>query len=338
MLPQQQVAVVGCGYWGKNLARNFAQAGALVASCDENHEALTAQGALYPNVRLIKSFDEVLVDDDLKSVVIATPAAMHYKHVKAAILHGKDVFVEKPLALRYYEGEELVELANEFKAILMVGHILDHHPAVVLLRDFVRRGELGKIRYIYSNRLNLGKVRQEENILWSFAPHDISVITSLLGSEPIEVSAQGGSYLQSGVVDVTVTNMLFSEDVRAHIFVSWLHPYKEQRLVVIGDRKMAVFDDTVAQGKLKIYDKGIEWHEGLPVPRQTAETTLFFDEREPLRIECESFLQCVRERQTPITDGESALRVLRVLEASQTSLERGGIPVPLAQVETRVCI
>lgn len=338
MTHEPLVAVIGCGYWGKNLVRNFAQLGVLAATCDANGDTLKAQGSLYPNVRRMNSFEEVLDDDSISGVVIATPAAMHFKHVKQALLRGKDVFVEKPLALHYYEGEELVELAADRGAILMVGHILDHHPASVLLRDFVRRGELGQVRYVYSNRLNLGKVRQEENILWSFAPHDISVITGLLEAEPVEVSAQGGSYLQFGVVDVTVTNMLFADGVRAHIFVSWLHPYKEQRLVVIGDRKMAVFDDTAQQGKLKIYDKGIEWHEGLPVARQRAETTLFFDEKEPLRIECEDFISCIRERRRPLTDGDSALRVLRVLEASQMSLERGGDPVSLADVETKVFI
>lgn len=338
MKDKPKVAVAGCGYWGKNLVRNFAQMGVLGATCDANAETLRQQGALYPNVRTIKYYDDVLADDSIDAVVIATPAAMHFRQVKAALLHGKDVFVEKPLALHYYEGEELVELAQERGAVLMVGHILDHHPASVLLRDLVRRGELGQLRYVYSNRLNLGKVRQEENILWSFAPHDISVITGLLGTEPVEVSAQGGSYLQSGVVDVTVTNMLFADGIRAHIFVSWLHPYKEQRLVVIGDRKMAVFDDTAQQGKLKIYDKGIEWREGLPVARQTAETTLFFDEKEPLRIECEEFVRAIKDRSRPLTDGESALRVLRVLEASQLSLERGGSPVALEAVETRVCI
>ena len=327
------VAVVGCGYWGKNLVRNFAQLRALRWICDTNETALQAQAQLYPDVRLTARFTDVLRDDQVQAVVIATPAALHCLQAKEAILSGKDVFVEKPLALRYHEGQELVELAEVHGVILMVGHILEYHPAVTLLKDIVRRGELGRVWYIYSNRLNLGKVRQEENILWSFAPHDISVIASLVGSEPTVVSASGGSYLQSGIVDVTVTNLLFDDGMRAHIFVSWLHPYKEQKLVVIGDRKMAVFDDTAREGKLKIYDKGIEWQAGLPVPRQTAETTLFFEETEPLRLECQHFLTCIRERRQPLTDGESALRVLKVLEASQMSLERGGVPVPLAEVE-----
>ena len=330
------VAVVGCGYWGKNLVRNFAQLRALRWICDTNKTSLQAQAQLYPDARPTTRFEDVLTDDDIQGVVIATPAALHYAQAKDAILSGKDVFVEKPLALRYHEGQELVELAEAHGVVLMVGHILEYHPAVTLLKDIVRREELGRPWYIYSNRLNLGKVRQEENILWSFAPHDISVISSLVGSEPTVVSASGGSYLQSGIVDVTVTNLLFDDGVRAHIFVSWLHPNKEQKLVVIGDHKMAVFDDTAREGKLKIYDKGIEWRAGLPVPRQTAETTLFFEETEPMRLECEHFLTCIRERKRPLTDGKSALKVLRVLEASQMSLERGGVPVPLAEVKMGV--
>jgi UDP-2-acetamido-3-amino-2,3-dideoxy-glucuronate N-acetyltransferase len=330
------IAVVGCGYWGKNLVRNFAQLRALRCISDTNESLLKAQAPSYPDVRLIDRFEEVLADGGIQGVVLATPAAFHYAQAKEAVLAGKDVFVEKPLALRYQEGCELIELAETRGVILMVGHILEYHPAVMLLKDLVQRGELGRVRYIYSHRLNLGKVRQEENILWSFAPHDISVILSLVGSEPTTVSACGGSYLQSGIVDVTVTNLLFRDGVRAHIFVSWLHPYKEQKLVVIGDRKMAVFDDAAREGKLKIYDKGIEWRAGLPVPRQTAETTLFFDETEPLRLECEHFLTCIRDRKRPLTDGESALRVLKVLQAGQMSLEQGGAPVPPVEMGMRM--
>ncbi|MFI5174830.1 MAG: Gfo/Idh/MocA family protein [Terriglobia bacterium] len=330
------IAVIGCGYWGKNLARNFAQLRVLGWISDTNDVALKAQSKLYPDVRTTHHFKEVLEDDTIRGVVIATPAIAHYSHAREAILRGKDVFVEKPLSLHYSEGQELVELAESKGVILMVGHILEYHPAVKLLKGIVQRGELGRIWYLYSNRLNLGKVRQEENILWSFAPHDISVIQSLVGREPTTVSAHGGSYLQSGIADVTVTTLLFEEGIKAHIFVSWLHPYKEQKLVIIGERKMAVFDDTAREGKLRIYDKGIEWKSGLPVPRQTSETTLFFEESEPLRLECEHFLNCIRDRSRPLTDGVSALKVLKVLEASHLSLERMGEPVTLQEIETGV--
>lgn len=330
-----EVAVVGCGYWGKNLVRNFAQLRALRWICDTDQASLTAQAQLYPRVRSTTRWEEALADKAVQAVVIAAPAALHATLVEQALGHGKDVFVEKPLALNYEEGRKLVELAEQGSAILMVGHILEYHPAVTLLKEVIRRGELGRIWYLYSHRLNLGKVRQEENILWSFAPHDISVICGLVGSEPTTAIASGGNYLQAGIVDVTMTNLLFPEGVNAHIFVSWLHPFKEQKLVVIGDRKMAVFDDTAREGKLKIYDKGIEWRAGLPVPRQTAETTLFIEETEPLRLECEHFLRCIRERRRPLTDGSNGLRVLKVLAASQLSLERGGGPVHLAEVEAR---
>jgi len=330
------VAVVGCGYWGRNLVRNFAQLHALGWICDASEQALAAQARLYPEARTLTRYEDVLANDEITAVVIAAPAALHYACAKDAILAGKDVFVEKPLALRYQEGVELVELAKQHGRILMVGHILEYHPAVKMLEDLVAQGELGDLLYIYSNRLNLGKVRQEENILWSFAPHDISVITSLVGSAPTQVMATGGAYLQSAIDDVTVTNLTFDGGVRAHIFVSWLHPYKEQRLVVIGQKKMAVFDDAVREGKLKLYDKGIEWKSGLPVPRQTAETTLFFEEAEPLRLECQHFLDRIQDRQRPLTDGENALRVLKTLEASQLSLDRGGLPVTLAEVASGV--
>ncbi len=327
----QQVAVIGCGYWGKNLVRNFAQLRVLRWICDSREASLKAQSQLYPEIRSTLQIEDVFDDPEVQAVVIATPAATHYSLAKAAILRGKDVFVEKPLALHYAEGQELVELAQTQGAILMVGHILEYHPAVTLLKEIIQRGELGQIWYVYSNRLNLGKVRQEENILWSFAPHDISVISSLMDAEPIVVTTSGGNYLQSGIADVTVTNLLFESGQRGHIFVSWLHPYKEQKLVIIGDRKMAVFDDTVREGKLKIYDKGIEWRAGQLVPRQTSETTLFIEEIEPLKLECQHFLTCIQERQQPLTNGENGLRVLKVLEASQASLEQGGLPVHLAE-------
>jgi UDP-2-acetamido-3-amino-2,3-dideoxy-glucuronate N-acetyltransferase len=328
--------VVGCGYWGKNLVRNFAQLGVLKSVCDADEKSVQRQVQLYPNIQGTTRFEEVIDDPAIRGVVLATPAALHYEQVKTALKAGKDVFVEKPLALQYSRGCELAELAEKQNAILMVGHILEYHPAVSLLKDLIKRGELGQVLYIYSNRLNLGKVRQEENILWSFAPHDISVICSLLEAEPVEVSAWGASYLQTGIADVTVTTLEFDNEVRGHIFVSWLHPYKEQKLIIVGDRKMSVFDDTAREGKLKIYDKGIEWKAGLPVPRQTAETTLFFEEVEPLRLECEHFVECIRDRSQPRTGTKNALTVLKVLEASQLSLERHGAAVRLEELTNGV--
>jgi UDP-2-acetamido-3-amino-2,3-dideoxy-glucuronate N-acetyltransferase len=321
------VGLAGCGYWGRNLARNLHQMGQLSVVCDPSAKILKDVKAAYKGVRTCSKVEDLLGDAKIKAVAIAAPAAQHYEVAKRALLAGKDVFVEKPLALRVPEAEELVELAARRKRILMIGHILEYHPAIQKLKDFVDSGELGDIHYIYSNRLNLGKVRQEENILWSFAPHDISVILLLTGAMPVWASTSGESYLQHDVADVTMTSLAFPGKTRAHIFVSWLHPFKEQKLVVIGSRKMAVFDDVVKEGKLKIFDKGIEWKNGQPVTRQTAESTLFFPETEPLREELAHFLECVRTRKRPRTDGDNGLRVLRVLDACQRSVESNGQPV-----------
>jgi UDP-2-acetamido-3-amino-2,3-dideoxy-glucuronate N-acetyltransferase len=323
------VALAGCGYWGRNLARNLHQMGNLAWVCDPSAKILEGVKATYRGVRTTRTFERALADPKVKAVALAVPAAQHYALAKQSLLAGKDVFVEKPLALRIPEAEELVELARKRKRILMVGHILEYHPAIRKLKEFVDAGDLGDIHYIYSNRLNLGKVRKEENILWSFAPHDISVILLLVGVLPESASTSGQNYLQHDVADVTMSCLSFPGKARAHIFVSWLHPLKEQKLVVIGSRKMAVFDDVAKEGKLKIFDKGIEWKDGQPVTRQTAESTLFFPEMEPLREELRHFVDCVRTRKTPRTDGKNGLRVLRVLDACQRSIENGGRPVDL---------
>ncbi|MCU0241091.1 MAG: Gfo/Idh/MocA family oxidoreductase [Vicinamibacteria bacterium] len=323
------IALIGCGYWGKNLARNLHQLGRLAVICDTQPEILESAPRNYPGVRVTRSYSEVLSDAAISAVVIAAPAEQHSSLARQALQAGKDAFVEKPLSLKVAEAEELVALAKQNARVLMVGHILEYHPAIIKLKELVASGELGEIHYIYSNRLNLGKVRKEENILWSFAPHDIAVIVLLMGGLPREVATHGESYLQHEIADVTMTTLAFESKKRAHILVSWLHPFKEQKLVVIGGRKMAVFDDVAKEGKLKLYDKGIEFQNGEPVIRQTAETTLFFPEQEPLRLELVHFLDCVRKRETPRTDGENGLRVLRVLDACQRSLEAGGQPIKI---------
>jgi UDP-2-acetamido-3-amino-2,3-dideoxy-glucuronate N-acetyltransferase len=325
------VALVGCGYWGKNLARNLFQLGRLGWVCDSDAGALKRARASWPGVRTTRSFAALLKERSVRAVVIAAPAVRHYELSRQALEAGRDVFVEKPLALRVPEAEKLVTLARRRKRVLMVGHILEYHPAVRKLAELVSSGDLGEILYVYSNRLNLGKVRAEENILWSFAPHDISVILRLLGALPDWASTTGQHYLQHEVADVTMTCLGFPGRTRAHIFVSWLHPIKEQKLVVIGSRKMAVFDDVAREGKLKLYDKGIEWQLGLPVVRQTAESTLFFPEVEPLREEVSHFLDCIKTRSTPLTDGENGVRVLRVLDACQRSIDAGGAVVSLGE-------
>ena len=313
--------MVGSGYWGQNLVRNFHALGALRMVCDRNKEILTTLRSQYVDVTLTPSFDEVLEDPAVQGLAIATPARLHASLVRQALLAGKDILIEKPLALTEKDGEALVQLAGQRGRVLMVGHLLWYHPAVLKLKALVEQGELGRLQYIYSQRLNLGRIRREENILWSFAPHDISVILGLVGEEPERVQAQGGYYLHQQIADVTVTCLAFPSGVCAHIFVSWLHPYKEQRLVVVGDRKMAVFNDLEPQDKLLLYPHMIEWRGNLPVPTHKEAERVPVEPLEPLRAECIHFLECVTTKTKPRTDGQEALQVLRVLQQCQEALE-----------------
>ena len=223
-----KIALVGCGYWGKNLCRNFHALGALSTVVDATESGQATARSLAPNTIISDNFDDIFGDDQIHGIVLATPAETHADLAIQAMCAGKDVYVEKPMALSISDGEAMQAVANETDRILMVGHLLEYHPAILKLRELIDSGELGKINYIYSNRLNFGKVRTEENVLWSFAPHDVAVILRLLGQSPIEVSASGGAYLTKGITDVTVSNLRFAENSRAHIFVSWLHPFKEQ--------------------------------------------------------------------------------------------------------------
>jgi predicted dehydrogenase len=320
------VAVIGCGYWGKNLVRNFNRLGALEMICEATPAGRATASELAPQTPVVAELEELL-KSDIAGVVIATPAEAHYDIARQALEAGKDVFVEKPLALTFEQGSSLVRLAEEAKAILMVGHVLEYHPAIVKIQELVRSGELGQLRYISSNRLNLGKVRREENILWSFAPHDIAIILRLTGSTPFQIAAHGGSYVQPNIADVTTTHLLFENEVRAHIYVSWLHPFKEQRLVIIGSKKMASFDDVTK--RLVLYDQRVEVQEGQPVPIKGNGDVVSFSEEEPLLLECRAFLDSIQTRQPPLTDGKSGLRVLQVLQAAQESLVRNGEPVTL---------
>jgi UDP-2-acetamido-3-amino-2,3-dideoxy-glucuronate N-acetyltransferase len=319
-----QVAVIGSGYWGKNLVRNFANLGALSVVCDSHIETLRTLADQYPRCRTLTSYAEVLRDESIQAVAIATPAETHGAMVREALITGKDVFVEKPLCLSVEQGRSLVDLARDRGRILMVGHLLWYHPAVLKLKELIDQGELGRIQYIYSNRLNLGKIRREENILWSFAPHDISVILGLLGETPDSVLAQGGNYLHEQIADTTVTLLSFPSGVKAHIFVSWLHPFKEQKLIVVGDRKMAVFNDIEKKDKLLLYPHSIEWKGQVPIANRAEAQLVDVESDEPLREECAHFLESIRDRRRPRTDGEEGLRVLTVLERCQTMLEHNG--------------
>lgn len=322
------VALAGCGYWGRNLARNFAELGCLTAVCDLQKARAEEIGRAY-SARATQRFDDLLAATDVHAIAIASPAARHFELAKKAMLAGKDVFVEKPLALHLHEGEELLEIAHKYSRVLMVGHLLHYHPAVVDLRRLLQAGELGKIEYISSSRLNLGRLRTEEDILWSFAPHDISAILYLLDESPSEIAAQGASYLNHPISDVTLTFLHFESGVKAHVFVSWLHPFKEQKLIIVGNRKMAVFDDMQPEAKLTLYSHQIDWINRVPVPRKAEGEVVPISKDEPLRVECQHFLDCVRDRSTPRTDGENGLKVLRILHAADESIRRHGNPVQM---------
>lgn len=318
-----QVALIGIGYWGKNLARVFNELGALKIICDANEEALRQASNDYPKVKVTQDIGEIYRDKNIDAVVIASPAVTHYKLAKEALLAKRHVFVEKPLALDAQEGKELAELAKSSAKILMVGHILNYHPAIIKLKELISRGELGDIEYIYSNRLNIGKLRKEENILWSFAPHDISVILMLLNEFPKQVKSFGGWYLQKGIYDTTLTTLDFPSRVKAHIFVSWLHPFKEQKLIVVGNKKMAVFDD-MTQEKLFLYPHKIKWENSVPVAQKAEREILEVEKTEPLKAQCQHFLDCIVKNTPPLTDAQEGLRVLHVLTLSEESLQKSG--------------
>ena len=327
-----RIVLIGYGYWGKNIARTLHEAGHLGGICEPDRSRRAGAGALYLGVPLYASMDEVVADPTVDAVAIGTFARTHAALTIQALEAGLDVFVEKPLALTYADGERMVDTADRLGRILMVGHLLEYHPAVLALERLVRGGEIGRLQYVYSNRLNLGRFRREENALWSFAPHDIAVLLRLADAFPIEVAATGGAYLQPNVADVTVSNLLFNGGLRAHVFVSWLHPFKEQKLVVVGSEKMAVFDDRAPDGeKLLLYDQGATWVDNVPVPRSGDAVAVPCDGEQPLRVELDHFVDAVQTRVPPPTDGRSGLRVLQVLEAAQRSLQMGGSRVPLAQ-------
>jgi UDP-2-acetamido-3-amino-2,3-dideoxy-glucuronate N-acetyltransferase len=323
----RDVALIGAGHWGKNLARCFDALQALGVVCEPSPAAIDAIKHQYPRVRTTSSYAEVLADSAITKVAIAVPAALRFELARAALEAGKDVFVEKPLCLNLGHAEALVKQADSLSKTLMVGHLLQYHPCVVKLRELVAAGVLGKILTITSNRLNLGKFRTEENALWSFAPHDISVILSLLDDRlPESVRCMGSSYLSRNVADSTLTVMRFSDNVMAQIYVSWLNPFKEQKLTIVGTDGMAVFDDTKPWAeKLTLYRKYLSWQKGQePVPLKVTGVAVEAPEGEPLKAECEHFLTACRERKRPRTDGREGLRVLQVLDMAQRSLEGGG--------------
>ena len=325
-----QIALVGCGYWGKNLCRNFHALEALSSVVDATENGQTTARSIAPDAQITDILDDVLRNDQIQGVALATPAETHADLAIQAMQAGKDVFVEKPMALTLEDAEKMKKVAEETGRILMVGHLLEYHPAVLKLREMIASRELGKINYIYSNRLNFGKVRTEENSLWSFAPHDVAVILRLTGQKPVEVSACGGSYLTNGIADTTLSNLRFENESRAHIFVSWLHPFKEQRLVVVGDKKMAIFNAVAPFGeKLQLYPQNVEFDGPMPILKKEDAEFVEHADSEPLREECSHFLDCIQSRKQPLTNAQSGIDVLQVLHACQQSIEQNGVPVSL---------
>ena len=333
------IAVVGTGYWGPNLIRNFSTLDAcrVVAVADSSRERLEAVGRTYPHVSLTDRFDELLQDEDIDAIAIATPADTHYELGKTVIESGRSVLIEKPLATTVSECEKLIELSEQQRKVLMVGHTFEYNAAVECVGEYIEKQELGEIYYIYSQRLNLGIVRRDVNAMWNLAPHDISIALKWLKQMPVAVSARGYNFLQDDVEDVVYLNLEFSSGVAAHIHVSWLDPGKVRRSTVVGSEKMVVYDDASSDAKIQLFDKGIDRrHIGGSLGEfdtfgkfqliQRAGDVLIprIDFIEPLRIECAEFVNSVESERKPRTDGESGLRVVRILEAATRSLRNSG--------------
>jgi len=330
----KRLGLAGVGGWGRNVARSLVKlrGGVLAAVCDSDARALAALDDVPPSARRVADFAELVVDSAIDALLIATPPETHHALASAALRAGKDVFVEKPLTVRPDDAEDLVRLASEKGRILMVGHLLVYHPAIDLLREIVRTGDLGDVHYLYSQRVNLGVIRARENALWSLAPHDVAVAVDLLGEAPATVTAQGASYIRPSVEDVAFVQMHFPSGRMAAVHVSWLDPHKERKLTIVGSRKMAVFDDMEPTEKVRIYDRRVERPDYLPYG--DALTLRFGDvliptvaSGEPLRIECQHFVDRLHDRAQPRSDGESGAAVVRVLSAAAESLRRGGEPV-----------
>ena len=340
------VAVVGVGGWGKNLARNYYEIPdcRLKYLCDLDQKKLDRLQLQLPGTLATTQYHSVLRDPEVEAVVIATPAPSHYALCKQALEHGKDVYVEKPFVVDVEHAEELIELAQRKERILMVGHLLEYHPVVNRLREMIHSGELGDIYYIYTQRVNLGTVRTDENALWNFAPHDISSILYLLNKEPSDVSARGQCYLQRGIEDVVFMTLNFKNQSMAHVHVSWLDPHKARKIIIVGSKKMAVFDDVEGTEKLRIYDKGAA--QSVDYNSFAEYVTLRFGDivipyvkvGEPLRLECQHFLDCIRTRKEPRSDGHDGLRVVKVLDAAQRSLRQNGLPVSIEATALSVSV
>jgi predicted dehydrogenase len=321
-----RVAVAGLGYWGPNLARNFAALpGSELAWCCDARDTIRERYArAFPAARFTADLDEVLADETLDAVALATPVPTHAKLALRVLEAGKHCFVEKPMAQRVADAEAVVAAARSADRVLMVGHLLEYHPGVVKLKQLIDDGDLGRVLYLYGNRLNLGKLRADENALWSLGAHDVSVLLRLAGEEPYEVQARGESYMREGIEDVVFCFLRFPSGLAAHLHLSWLDPHKERRFTVVGEQRMATFDDMALEGKITVYDKGFDQRAesyGEYITRSGDIWSPRLSNEEPLRTECGHFVDAIRSGTAPVSDGESGLRVVRVLDALQRSLD-----------------
>jgi UDP-2-acetamido-3-amino-2,3-dideoxy-glucuronate N-acetyltransferase len=322
-----ELGIIGAGNWGINLVRNFSKILGTnsVSVCDLEESRLSSIESEYMGIKTHRKLDEIIAIGQIKAVVIATPAETHYEIAKKALLAGKHVFVEKPLALEIKEGEELIEIAEKNRLILMVDHLLVYHPVVCEIKKLIDNGALGRIYYLYSQRLNLGVIRSKENVLWSLGPHDISVFLYLLNDFPVRIETSGGIYVQETqkIEDAVFLHLNFPSGVDAHAHLSWLDPHKVRRLTVVGDKKMIVFDDMEPRNKLAIFDKGVEWTEKEGISVRYGDIYLpSIPLNEPLKAACEHFIHCVEKGKRPKSDGNSGLEVLKVLKKAQESLEK----------------
>jgi len=330
------MAVVGAGAWGKNHIRVFSEIPDvhLKYVCDSDPSRLTRLQKSYPQSKMVENINPILQDPEIKGIVIASSAISHFPLTKEALLGGKDVLVEKPMALNVKDAEEMAKIAEGENRILMVGHLLIYHPVFDRLKEMIDSGELGKVHYIYTQRVNLGIIRQDENALWSFAPHDLSVVLKLFGEAPVVVSANGESYIQKDIEDVVFLSLHFADGKMANVHLSWLDPHKVRKITIVGSKKMVVFDDMEASEKLKIYDKGVG---NLSYDSYGEYLSLRFGDitipnikmAEPLRAEAEHFIQCIQSRKQPKTGGQDGLEVVKALVAAQQSLKQKGFPISL---------
>lgn len=314
------IAVVGSGYWGANIVRNFAELNSLYAICEKDPDKRNELIKKYPNAKIYADYEDLLNDNAVDGIALATPASTHFSLAKKSLEAGFPTYVEKPITLNLKDAEYLTNLAQQKNLPLMVGHILEYHPALVKMKEVVASGNYGKVKHIRCSRINLGKIRSQENIWWSFAPHDLTIIFMLLNEEPEHIQASTFIPLQDGIEDTVYADLIFKNGESAHIQVSWLEPIKLHQTVVVCEKAMIVFNDTIKENKLMLYEYNFD--KTIPILSKEAEKPIYYDEGQPLKIECEHFIDCIKNNSTPRTDGKGACRIIKVIEYVDKVLRR----------------